>query len=199
MDKEANNSGVEKSTYQQVLSIPTFGYLWFGQVCSQLAANTLLFVLALRVYRVTSSNTAVSALFLAYGIPAVLFGMIAGTAVDRLDKRKVLVLCDMVRALFAISLLFFSHQVIFVYGITFVNAMITQFYVPSEAPLIPRIVPKPLLVSANSLFSFTFYSSLAIGSILAGPALRFFGTRGVFVVIALLFAAASALSSRIPS
>lgn len=199
MEAKANNTVTHQSAYQQVLSVPSFGFLWVGQICSQLAVNTLLFVLALRIYRETGSNTAVSGIFLAYGIPAVLFGMIAGTAVDRLDKRRVLIVCDMIRSLFAIGLLFFSRQVAVVYIITFINAVITQFYVPSEAPLIPRLVPKNLLVSANSLFSFTFYSSLAIGSILAGPALRLFGPRGVFVVIALLFAGASAFSSRIPS
>jgi DHA3 family macrolide efflux protein-like MFS transporter len=76
---------------------------------------------------------------------------------------------------------------------------VTQFYVPSEAPLIPKILPKHLLVSANSLFSFTFYSSLALGTILAGPLLRFFGPYGVFFFIAILFLSASALSSRIRS
>jgi DHA3 family macrolide efflux protein-like MFS transporter len=198
MTTSANN-GEQQSSYSQVLSIPSFRYLWFGQICSQLAVNTLLFVLALRIYHLTSSNTAVSGLFLSYGIPAVLFGLIAGTAVDRLDKRRVLMLCDIIRAFFVFGLLLFSNQIIMVYILTFLNAVVTQFYVPSEAPLIPKIVPKPLLVSANSLFSLTFYSSLAMGSILAGPLLRFFGPYGIFFFIAGLFLCASALSSRIRS
>lgn len=192
------NDQTKDSTYKQVLTTRAFRFLWFGQICSQLAVNTLLFVLALRVYHVTNSNTAVSGLFLAYGIPAVLFGLVAGTAVDRLDKRRVLVYCDLVRSLFSVLLVFVSHQLFMVYIIMFVNAVITQFYVPSEAPLIPRLVSKNLLVSANSLFSFTFYSSLALGSVLAGPLLRLFGPMSVFFVIAGLFALASALSSRIP-
>jgi MFS family permease len=198
MITHANDEGHE-STYGQVLAVPSFRFLWFGQICSQLAVNTLLFVLALRVYHETGSNTAVSGLFLAYGIPAVLFGLVAGTAVDRLDKRRVLILCDIVRSFFVIGLLFLSRQIFMVYILTFLNAVVTQFYVPSEAPLIPKILPKHLLVSANSLFSFTFYSSLAIGTILAGPLLRFFGSYGVFFFIAALFLCASALSSRIRS
>jgi DHA3 family macrolide efflux protein-like MFS transporter len=198
MEPQSNNIPVE-SAYQQVLKLPSFRALWFGQICSQLAVNTLLFVLALRIYQTTGSNTAVSGLFLAYGIPAVLFGLIAGTAVDQLDKRRVLIICDIIRSLFAFGLLFTSHQVVIVYILMFLNAVITQFYVPSEAPLIPKIVPKHLLVSANSLFTFTYYSSLAIGSVFAGPVLRFAGPQGVFFLIAFLFLTASALSSRIPS
>ena len=198
MADETNNQ-VNKSTYREVLAIPSFRSLWFGQICSQLAGNTLLFVLALRVYQNTNSNTAVSGLFMAYGIPAVLFGIIAGTVVDRLDKRRVLMLCDIIRSFFVIGLLFLSWNMIFVYIITFLNAVITQFYVPAEAPLIPKLVPKDRLVSANSMFSFTFYSSLAIGSLLAGPLLRLFGSQGIFVLIAALFFTASFFSSRIRS
>jgi MFS family permease len=198
MEIQANSIDTKKSsTYAKVLAIPSFRALWFGQICSQLAVNTLLFILALRVYHLTSRNTAVSGLFLAYGIPAVLFGLIAGTAVDRLDKRRVLILCDLVRSLFTLGLVLLSRNLFVIYLITFSNAFITQFYFPSEAPLIPKLIPKELLVSANSLFSFTYYTSLAIGSLLAGPLLRIFGVHGIFIGIAALFACASYLSSKI--
>lgn len=194
----ANNIG-SQSVYLTVLQLRSFRSLWFGQICSQFAINTLLFVLAIRIYQTTGSNTAVSGLFLAHSVPAVLFGLIAGTLVDRLDKRKVIIVCDLIRASFALSLLFLSHQVIVVYILTFFNSLITQLYVPSEAPLIPQLVPKKLLVSANSMFAFTFYSSLALGSVMAGPLLRLFGSGGFFVFIASLFGLSSFFSSRISS
>lgn len=173
--------------------------LWFGQVASQLAINALLFVLALRVYETTASNTAVSGLFLAYGIPAVFFGLIAGTAVDHLDKRRVLMYCDIIRAVLVCFLVFLSGNIAAVYVVTFVNAVITQFYVPAEAPLIPKLVPGDFLVTANSLFSFTFYSSLALGSVLAGPFLKIFGPRGIFLLISAFFTVAVWFESRMPS
>ncbi len=185
--KNQGNLIEEKPSYGKLLRLPTFRSLWFGQIASQLAINTLLFVLALRIYQTTGSNTAVSGLFLAFGIPAVFFGMVAGAIVDRLNKRTVLLLCDLARAVLVFGLVFFSHSLWFVYILMFVNAVITQFYVPSEAPTIPLIVPKEMIVSANSLFSFTFYSSLALGSILAGPLLRLFGPYGIFVFISGLF------------
>ncbi|OGG11459.1 hypothetical protein A2Z00_02835 [Candidatus Gottesmanbacteria bacterium RBG_13_45_10] len=201
MKSHANNTGnreTGESTYAQVLRIVPFRSLWFGQIFSQIAVNTLLFVLALRVYQLTSSNTAVSGLFLAYGIPSVLFGMVAGTLVDHLDKRRVLMLCDATRAVFVIALLFLSQNVLVIYVLTFCNAVVTQLYVPSEGPTIPQLVPGHLLVSANSLFSFTFYSSLAVGSILAGPLLRWFGPQGIFLLIAAFYLIAAWNVSRLP-
>lgn len=187
-----------RSSYVRVLSTGSFRYLWIGQMCSQLAANTLLFVLALKIYQLTGSNTAVSGLFLAYGVPAVVFGMVAGTIVDHIEKRQMLLFCDIARAIIVFSLVFFSQNIATIYLLMFINAVITQFYVPSEAPTIPLIVPKSLIVTANSLFSFTFYSSLAIGTISAGPMLRLFGNSGVFLFISLLFVLASVSVSHLP-
>lgn len=172
---------------REVLKVDAFRRLWLGQICSQLAINMMLFVLALRVYQSTSSNTAVSFLFLCFGLPAVVFAMIAGVLVDHLDKRAVLIVCNVVRAVLIGGLLIFPDRLIVIYVLAFLNSVVTQFYVPAEAPMIPRLVPSRLLVSANSLFTFTYYSSMATGFILAGPLLRFSGPYLSFFIICGLF------------
>lgn len=177
----------------------SFRYLWLGQIFSQLAMNMMIFTLALVVYRATGSNTAVSGLFLAFGVPALLFGMVAGTVVDRLDRRMVLIVCDVARAALVLSLFFFLKYMVFVYVLVFINALINQFYVPAEAPTIPRLVGRQELVRANSLFSFTYYSSMAIGFILAGPLLKLLGPHNTVLALSGLFLLASIMVSRIPS
>src|SRR3989344_3194953 len=181
-----------------VLSHSNFRNLWLGQIFSQLALNSLLFVLALVVYQKTASNAAVSGLFLSYGVPAVLFGMMAGAIVDRLDRRSVLITCDIIRAWLVLTLFFYGNHVGVVYLVVFLSALINQFYVPAEAPLIPRFVPKVNLVSANSLFSFTYYSSMGIGFIFAGPLVRQFGSQWSLLVIALFFVTAAMMVFRLP-
>lgn len=188
----------EKSGYLSVLAHTQFRYLWFGQICSQLASNMLLFVLALRIYHLTGSNTAVSGLFLTFGIPAVLFGILSGTIVDHLDNKWVLMVCDGVRAVVALGLLLFSSTVPVMYVFAFFHAVVTQFYVPAEAPTIPWLVPKSKLITANSLFSFTFYSSMAVGSIVAGPTLKFLGPQSIFLFISILFLLAFWFVSHLP-
>lgn len=183
----------------EVLSHPGFRSLWFGQIFSQLSINTLIFVLALRLYQQSLSNAVVSGLFLVYAIPAVFLGLAAGSIVDKLENKKVLFYCDLIRAMLVLSLIFNNQQVIFIYLITLFNSIITQFYVPAEAPAIPYLVPSKLILTANSLFSFTYYSSLAIGSIFAGPLLRVFGPEGIFIFLALLFFIAAFNISRVPA
>lgn len=186
------------SVLAAVLSNRHFRNLWLGQIFSQLALNSLLFILALVVYQKTASNAAVSGLFLSYGVPAVLFGMVAGAMVDRLDRRAVLMTCDFARAWLVLLLFFYGGYVGIIYLVVFLSAVINQFYVPAEAPLIPRFVPKHLLVSANSLFSFTYYSSMGLGFIFAGPLLRQFGGQWSLLIIALLFLLASTMVFRLP-
>ena len=186
------------SVFLDVLRVRPFRRLWLGQIASQLAMSSMLFVLALRVYQTTSSNVAVSGIFLSYGIPALLFGMAAGSVVDQLDKRFVLLFCDLSRAILALSLLFLSENIAIVYAITFLNSVISQFYIPAEASLIPQVVPVKRLLTANSMFSFTYYSSLAVGTVLSGPLLRLLSVRGVFLTIALMFLAAAASISGLP-
>jgi len=193
-----NDRHANKSAFSAVLSIRPFRTLWAAQLCSQLGFAMLLFVLALRVYQQTGSNAAVSGLFLTFGVPAVIFGIAAGAIVDHLDKRIVLVAADLSRAILVLGFFLFPGILPIMYLVSFATAIITQFYVPAEAPTIPRLVPPQLLVTANSLFSFTYYSSLGIGSIIAGPVLRLFGSHAVFLLIAALFALAAWFAWRIP-
>ncbi len=164
-----------------------FRRLWIGQMTSQLASNMLIFLLALLIYRATGSNVAVSGLFLAYGLPSLLFGVMAGTIVDRLDRRAVLLVSHVTRALLVFAVSALHDRISAVYLIVFVYAVINQLTMPSEVPLIPQFVPKKYLVSANSLFSFTFYSSMAIGLISAGPVLRWLGRDGAYMLIFSLY------------
>lgn len=174
-----------------VLRNRLFRRLWIGQMSSQLASNMLIFLLAILLYRRTGSNTAVSGLFLAYGLPSLLFGAVGGVIVDRLDRRAVLIFSHLIRALLIIPVFLFSQQLAAIYFLIFIYAIIMQMATPSEVPLIPKFVPKTHLVSAISLFSFTFYISMAIGFIFAGPALRIFGREGVHVLLFLLYIGAA--------
>lgn len=187
-----------RSAILDVLHNRNFRNLWSAQIISQTATSTLVFVLALRLYQITGSNTAVSGIFFVYAVPALLFGMVAGTIVDKLENRTVLVFCDLARAFVAFGYIIFPLNVPVIYLFTFLSSVVTQFYVPSEAPAIPYLVNRREIITANSLFSFTYYSSLAVGSIFAGPLLKAFGHYGVFAVITVFFLIAAFQASKIP-
>lgn len=182
-----------------VINNKHFRNLWLGQITSQVATNMLTFVLVLRIYQTTVSNTAVSLLILTLGLPAVVVGILAGTLVDSWDKRNVLIVTNLLRTILILGFFFSSETPLWVYLLILAISITTQFFVPAEAPTIPRLVSKELLLPANSLFTFTFYTSMVVGYIFSGPALRFFGNHNVFLFLSALLALAAFFVSQIPN
>ena len=187
-----------KADILEVVKIKPFLFLWLGQVVSQIATNMLTYVLALRIYQATGSNTQVSILVLSIAIPALLFGMLAGVFVDRMENKIVLVFCNVLRMIGVLGFFLSSETLLWVVIFAAFMSTVTQFFVPAEAPTIPNIVPNKLLLIANSLFTFTFYGSIIVGFVIAGPALRFFGPRNVFLFLSLLYLLAAVFVRFLP-
>jgi MFS family permease len=194
----ANSDRSKEGSIRGVFVNHAFRNLWLGQMCSQLATNMMLFILGIRIYQNTGSNAAVSGLYVSYGIPAVVFGMVAGVVVDRLDKRMVLAVCNVSRTVLMAFLFAFPDNLVVVYVIMFFNAILSQFYVPAEAPMIPYLVNDKQLISANSMFSFSYYTSMATGFVIAGPVLKYFGPTGAFLTVTLLYIIAIWSVTQIP-
>lgn len=77
-------------------------------------------------------------------------------------------------------------------------SIVTQFYIPAETPIIPKLIPEKLLIAANSLFGLALFGSILIGYVLAGPALTALGNSFVFLLLACLFGAAGLFAHFIP-
>src|SRR5579872_3009306 len=179
------------------LKVPSFLFLWLAEVLSQIASNMTNFILLLVVFSLTNSNTAVSGIMLAFLLPAIFFGIFAGVFVDHQDKKHVLTVTNIFRAGVLFLLAYFHNNVTGVYLLTFLVATATQFFIPAETPMIPLLVEKPLLLSANALFGIAFYGSLLIAYALSGPLLILFGQSNVFWALGAIFLTASIFSSLI--
>lgn len=142
------------------------------------------------VYERTHSNTAVGLLVLMFNLPGLVLGATSGVLVDRFDKKAVLVLVNFTRMLLVLGFLLTSENLPFIFGLSLLLSILTQFFFPAEAATIPHLVgadhPQNLF-RANSLFMLTFYLSVVLGFIGSGPALRIFGETYVFIFIASLF------------
>lgn len=171
----------------QVLAVRPFFYLLVSEVFSQLAINMLNFILVIVAFTVANSNTAVSGVVLSFIIPSLLFGIMAGVIIDKKNKKNVLFLTNIIRALFVVLLAFLHFNIFIIYILTFLVSVITQFYIPAETPIIPHLVKKELLLSANALFGMGLYASIFIAYALSGPMLLFFGRTNIFIFLAVLF------------
>lgn len=171
----------------RVLLIRPFLFLFLAEVFSQIAMNMVNFILIIVVFELAKSNTAVSGLVLSFTIPAIFFGVLAGVYVDRWDKKRVLFMTNFIRACLLILLAVFHSNLLIVYVLSFIIAITTQFFIPAETPMIPLLVKKQYLLSANALFGLGIFGSILVAYALSGPSLIFFGRGNVFFVESLLF------------
>jgi MFS family permease len=148
--------------------------LWLAQLISQTIMNAANYALIIVTQRSgTGSFTAAAGAIVAFSLPALLFGAPAGVLVDRFDRRLVLWVSNLLRAIASIVFVFVlmvdSTPLLPVYIIAFFIALVGQFFAPAEGAAIPQLVRKDELIHALSLFNITFTLAQAAGLIILGP------------------------------
>lgn len=186
-----------KNRLFQAFAERSFFLLWLSEIFTILAFNLFNFLLLLHVYSLTHSNTAVALVVVSFTLPAILFGVLAGVYVDRWSKRRVLLVSNVVRGILLILLAIFHQHLIAIYLISFLVSLATQFFVPAETPIIPLLVRKDLLYSANALFGLGLYGGAFLAYLLSGPLILVFGEVNTFIILGFMFFVSSIFISGI--
>lgn len=173
------------------LSEKSFVYVWMSEIFALIATNIFNFFLVLVVFDLTHSNAANSGVVLTIIVPSIIFGVLAGAYVDRWNKKKVLLIVNITRSLLLVLLAFYVNNLYFLYVVSFVFSFITQFFIPAELPILPSVVDKKNLYSANALFGISIYASILIAFVLAGPLIILFRPSGTLLLLAVMLFIAS--------
>jgi MFS family permease len=186
-----------------VLRNKPFGKLWAAQMLSATAQHLLNFALIIRVFNLAAgtrfANVSVAVLVLSYGVPSVLFASVAGVYVDHWDRKRVMLVANLLRAFLVLGYFAFSHNIVQVFALSFIIATVTQFFTPAEAASIPALVKGADLLTANSLFVLSFYVTFVLGFSLSAPLIRVFGSNAPFVLATAMFAVAALFSLGLPA
>lgn len=155
---------------ENVLRIPAFRKLWnamsfssFGDWLGLLATTALAQQLAGGDY--ATANFAIAGVFIARLLPSVILGPIAGVIADRFDRKKVMVIGDLLRAGLFISIPLVGTYV-WLYIATVLVECVTLFWSPAKEATVPNLVPKNKLENANQMSLFAAYGSAPIAAII---------------------------------
>jgi MFS family permease len=194
-----------------VLENGPFLRLWLAQAISQSATNMVNFALLLRVrsiieiHGLKQANTAISLIILAFSLPSVLFGPIAGVIADRMNRRFVMTGTNLLRAvavgLFLVIRPGWQVETILAahYLVTFLFGIAGQFFAPAEGATVPQLVPRSQLVNAIALFNLTFTAAQLIGFATLGPILiKLIGIDPLFALTMGMFFVAASLVMSLP-
>lgn len=172
--------GAERVTFKEVLRERNFSLLWSGQVISNFGDRfNYMAVMGLILFNWEGSALDAGFMFIFMTLPALLFGPIAGVVVDRYDKKRVMILCDIVRAAF-VAMLPFVSSLLQVYVIVFLVSSVSRFFYPARSAIIPQIVSDRQLMVANSLSQSTYQVSAIAGYALGGALVGIVGPTAVF-------------------
>jgi MFS family permease len=174
--------------------------LWLIQALTQTAQNMINFALLLRVRDVVElhdlkqANIAISLVILAFSLPAVLFGPIAGVLADRWNKRTLMAALNAARAISVLMFLVIKPGwhvetiLISYYLVTFLFGIAGQFFAPVLGATIPMVTPRSQLISANALFNLTFTVTQLAGFAALGPVLvKVIGIDDLFILTTALY------------
>jgi MFS family permease len=141
------------------------------------------------VFQTTGSALGTGAVFALYTLPWVLFGPFAGVVVDRVDKRRLMIVMDVLRAIVVLAVPYLAaHSLPTVYVLAFVIASLGVFFDPAKLSIVPEIVPEDRLMRANSLLSTGENLTEILGWALAGLLLAAVSTTAAFRLDAATFA-----------
>ena len=179
------------------LSVRDFALLWTGMSISLLGDGIYLVAIVWQVYELSNAPTALSIVGLAWTLPMVIFLLWGGVLSDRFERRNVMIFSDIIRgvAIAAIGILSVTgtielwHVIVLVafYGVG------EAFFGPAFGAIVPDIVPKDMLVEANSIDQFVRPLMFRLaGPAIGGLAIEFLGgAGGAFLLDAATFAASA--------
>lgn len=151
------------------------------------------------VYRITGSTLASGIMLLAWWLPQILLGSLAGVFADRWDRRNTMVVADLLLAagLLPLLLVHSAAQVWIIYLVTFWEGSVEQFFTPAQAALVPHLVDADELTAANGAFGQAQSVARLVGSAIGGLIAAYGGLAAVALSDAASFLVSAVLLTRV--
>jgi predicted MFS family arabinose efflux permease len=179
-----------------VLRQRDYALLWFGGLVSMLGDFVLFVGLPYEIYRLTGSTLASAGMLLAFLVPNILLGSVAGVYVDRWDRRRLMITVNLLQALSLLPLLFADQLGLWViYAVLVLESSISQLFHPAHVALMPSLLRggEDELLTANSLSGVGRHLARLIGPAIGGVVVAAGGLGAVAVVDSASFVASAGL------
>ncbi len=165
-----------------------FGLLLTGQFVSNLGDKIHYVALGIWVFRLTGNPLAVGAMAISTLLPYLLFGLLAGVYVDRWEKKRTMIVCDVIRAgLVALLPFVISISLDLVYVVAFLLTTVSLLFSPAKMAVIPALFQREKILPATSLAESVENVTEILGYALAGVVTVLLSLDKVFYLDSLTF------------
>jgi MFS family permease len=186
----------------RVLRQRNFALLWIGSFVSKLGDFVLFVGLPYEVYRLTGSTLATAGMVLAFLVPNILLGSVAGVFVDRWDRRRLMLAVNLLQAATILPLLLVGDLGLWVvYLVLVVESSLSQLVNPAQVALVPSLLSggEEDLLTANALTGVGQHLARLIGPAVGGVIVTAGGLAAVGVVDSVSFVASAGMLALIRS
>jgi MFS family permease len=188
---------------QPLRDSPDFRRLWIGSTLSAIGGQMTTFAVALQVFEISGSSAAVGAVGLAFAVPAIIVGLFAGTLIDSMDRRTLVLVASSAQALvsvaFAVQAFAGSAMLWPLYLLTAIQGAVGAVNAPARRTFMPRLLPREQVSAGAALTMVTMYLSMVSGPALAGVIADVGGLRLCYLIDAISFGASLYGVARLPA
>ena len=173
----------------KAFKIRDFRTLWIGQFISQIGDYLALIAALVVIQKLSGSALWLGFTAMALTLPQLLFGLVGGVMADRFDRKKVMVISDLARAA-AILILIWAKSPRELYLFPLVGCFMSVagvFFGPARNAIIPSIVSREMLLTANGLLQASQMLAVIAGSFLATLVIATLGPASAFILDSLTF------------
>jgi MFS family permease len=163
-----------------------FWKFWTGQTISVLGSAFSGFALPLLVFQLTHSPLSLAITTFTWALPHLLFGLVVGAWVDRVDRKRLMIVVDILLAatMLTIPSLAYYHQlnVYWVYAVDFVASSLGLVFEQAEFTAIPSLAGRDDLVTANGRINASYQAAQVLGPAIAGAIVSIVPVTSLYLV-----------------
>ncbi len=163
-----------------------FRNFWYGQIVSQLGDRVHTLAVIWLVYSWSNSGSAVGFVLIATTLPAFLISPLAGSLLDKYDRKKIMIICDFLRSalVLILSILAFMNMLNLpiIVAFTAVISIGAAFFNPATMSIMPSLVKQEELTQANAFYQLSVNASGAFGFLLGSGLIALIGVPVAFLI-----------------
>ena len=168
-----------------------FWKFWTGETVSNFGSSITQFALPLLVFKLTGSAVSLGVGFAMFGLPHLLFGLLIGAWTDRLDRKRLMIVVDLLSAAVLVSVPLAATagllSVWWIYAAIFAASTLGIFFQAAQFAAIPSLVERDRLVAANGQIQASFSAATVLGPLAAGALLAYIPIEDLLYVDAATF------------
>jgi MFS family permease len=178
----------EQATYREVFAVREFRSLWLAQALSYIGDQLAQVALAVLVYHRTGSALLTAITYALTYLPPILGGPVLSGLADLLPRRRVMIVCDLLRAGLLALMAFEAMPFGALCGLVFLTVLLGAPFTAARAALLPDVLDGDKYVAGSAINNITHQSTQMLGFLVGGALVGAVGTYQALGIDAVTFA-----------